>query len=94
LFIDTCNKVNCIVLQSGELSFDPSKPVAVTMIQKEADTSIYFNAVPLTYYRHDILFESIKEIRLNFVDDELNTGIEKLEYDNIKIWDLDKIENK
>lgn len=83
---------NWIEQKSGEVSVDDSKPFTLTLIQKDKVSVIFLDAVPLTYYYDETDVMGIFSVHFMVVGDGNNIFTQTLELDNIKVWDLDKIE--
>jgi hypothetical protein len=83
--------------KSGQVSIDTSKPVTLTFIYKNNVSIIYLDAVPHLYYydKNDIEAvpsEDILMFMAAFVFDGTSIPLQTLDLDNMKVWDLGKIE--
>ena len=77
--------------QSGVSRLDFLKPITITIISKDTTYSIYLNSIPLTFF-NDIKRDHGSDINLVVygVNPDLPVTVD---FDNLKVWDLDKIEN-
>jgi hypothetical protein len=78
---------HCIYKDSGITSIDPTNPVTITIILTETETAIYVNSIPVYHDKVDKNRIKASHFSVTVQDNNL------LEFDNLKIWDLDKIEN-
>jgi hypothetical protein len=79
-------------VQNGTPQFDASRSAALTLLKKDTTILFYVNSVLLTSY--EIQAEDADGLEFSFVvSDSQNSVRETLELDNIKFWDLDKIED-
>ena len=87
--IENGNAIECI---EGNTSLDFSKPISVTILNRSPSFVVYLNSSLVTLYNtqeeYSGPFSLDFIVSSNFIPTETLT----LELDNIKIWDLDKIE--
>jgi hypothetical protein len=83
---------NLIEGMEGKASLDFSKPVTITIINQSPIFIVYIDSYLITFYNSE---EEYGRFGLDFVfstGDVTRTETLTLELDNIKIWDLDRIE--
>lgn len=81
---------SCYEAMEGTISIDPSVPVIVTMITYNATNAVYVNKIPVNYFTDD---DPGSKWLVSFaVAGEGITENNTVKFDNLKIWDLDKIE--
>ena len=89
--LNTCKRGICTTLTWGEMKFNWADPVLVTVIVKGTEASLYLNSIPVTYI-NNLEQPSSEDIKLVIRGGAF--GYESsIEYDNLKVWDLDKIRN-
>ena len=77
----------------GKLDFDASKPTTVTIIKKGSMFFVYLNSTLLVSYNDIERFSGAGKMHFTLMNDSsILAGIETFELDNVKVWDLDKIE--
>jgi hypothetical protein len=81
----------CMIPYDGNISIDVSKPVTVLMISKSRQNAVYINGKPV-YYFSDTEQPSFQNLALG-VQGNVNTLSNIVEFDNVKIWDLNKIDS-
>jgi hypothetical protein len=91
--LDTCEGGGCATLASGEGTVNWENPISITMMVNGTEFAIYLNDIPVTYINtleqrpgKDIILSLRSWGGSGFV-------AASLEYDNLKVWDLDKIPN-
>lgn len=83
----------CDFYKTGFASFDPSDPVTITMISNGKENAIYVNAVPVIYFIDNEKPSKDNYLSLVLEGKVRSTSNNTVEFDNLKVWDLDKIEN-
>jgi hypothetical protein len=85
-----------IELITGNIFLDASKPVTLTLIYKDNISIIYLDDIPLVYtFDQSDLPASAPEITLLFqfvFGPPFSSSPQMIELDNVKVWDLDKID--
>ena len=79
------------ILERGVVQLIPDHPATIQWISFGTRNAIYINGLPL-YYFADIQPPGMKGLIIHMGGD-LNAPNALAEFDNLKIWDLDKIEN-
>jgi len=81
--------------QTGYTAFDQEKPVTIIIIFRENEYAIFLNGIPITYsnnlgkeLRNSLLLGTIRASGIQ------NWGTVTADFDNLKVWDLDKIEKE
>jgi hypothetical protein len=78
-------------IKGGPARFDASKPVTLTIMKKDTTNLFFLNSELLTSY--DFHADNVEENFFKLLaSSNSDNKIETIEFDNIKFWDLDKIE--
>ena len=77
----------------GRIEFDPSEPVTFTMINKDSTVFYYINSTLLVSYSLPEIFYGPVHVHFNLFSESPNLPEgEAFEVDNVKVWDLDRLE--
>ena len=84
-----CND-SCTEFTSGPLPVNLSLPVTITVVSRGTEIAVYLNSIPLTYY-NDLGRTPGPRIGMMLLRVG-EPGDSAIGLDNLKVWDLDKLE--
>lgn len=87
-----CKSENCFLSEEGSMPLDASAPVTVTVISFGSENAAYINGIPVSYFM-DTEQPSAHGFRIQLSGGREQTPYNIASYDNLRIWDLDKISN-
>ena len=81
----------CFTVHQGNLKLNTAEPVTITYISFDIRNAVYVNNVPLYYFVHQepVTYERF----IMGIGGGNNVLISSAEFDNFKLWDLDKIKD-
>jgi hypothetical protein len=89
--LQTCKDRTCKILDTNEVTVNWDTSIFITVIVNGTECAIYLNDTPVAY-ANNLESQIGNELRLGIGAIPESTSI-SFEYDNLKVWDLDKIQN-